>query len=150
LPAVNSQAHFGPDLSRVADKLGTQPGDKASARRWLAQWIMDPKIHSPRTYMPVTHLSLEETTAIADWLLSQESKPVEGPPPTNMEALRNVARISLEKSMSLQDVTQLLDAQGMTHEQAEQLHQQRSDADELKLEVPPNETWEDHLKWYVG
>jgi mono/diheme cytochrome c family protein len=150
LPAVNSQAHFGPDLSRVADKLGTQPGDKASARRWLAQWIMDPKIHSPRTYMPVTHLSLEETTAIADWLLSQESKPVEGPPPTNMEALRNLARISLEKSMSRQDVTQLLDAQGMTHEQAEQLHQQRPDADELKLEVPPNETWEDHLKWYVG
>jgi len=150
LPAINSHQHFGPDLSRVADKLGTQPGDKASARRWLAQWIMDPKIHSPRTYMPVTHLSLEETTAIADWLLSQESKPVEGPPPMNLEALRNLARISLEKSMSRQDAAQLLDSQGLPHEQAELLRQQRPDADELKLEVPPNETWEDHLKWYVG
>src|SRR5439155_1543169 len=80
VPAVSSKAHFGPDLSRLAAKLGTKPDDKASARRWLAQWIMDPKIHSPRTYMPVTHLSLEETTTIADWLLSQETKPVEEPP----------------------------------------------------------------------
>jgi mono/diheme cytochrome c family protein len=150
LSKIDSQAHFGPDLSRVAAKLGNQPADKASARRWLAQWIMDPKIHSPRTYMPVTHLALEETTAIADWLLSQESKPVELPPSLNMEALKSLARISLEKSMSRQDVDALFGTEGMNPEQAKALRQQRPDADELKLEIQPNQAWEDRLKWYVG
>ena len=32
LPAVQSEAHFGPDLSRLAAKLGTTPGDRDSAR----------------------------------------------------------------------------------------------------------------------
>jgi mono/diheme cytochrome c family protein len=150
LPAVSSKAHFGPDLSRVAAKLGTKPDDKASARRWLAQWIMNPKIHSPRTFMPETLLALEETTAIADWLLTQETKPVEEPPGVNVQALENLARISLEKSNSRQDVKELLEAKGMKHEQADSIRQQRPDADELKLEVKPNENWEDQLKWYVG
>jgi mono/diheme cytochrome c family protein len=150
LPKIESQANFGPDLSRVAAKLGTQPNDKASARRWLAQWIMDPKIHSPRTYMPVTHLNLEETAAIAEWLLSQESKPVEPPPSLNLEALKNLARISLEKSMGRTDVDELFRSEGIQPDQAEILRQQRPDADELKLEVQPNQSWEDRLKWYVG
>jgi len=150
LPAVVNHQHFGPDLSRVSAKLGTKPGDRASPRRWLAQWIMDPKIHSPRTYMPVTHLSLDETTAIADWLLSQESKPVEAPPSLNLEALKNLARISLEKSMSRQDADGLLRAEGLDPDQAKSLRQQRPDADELKLENVPNQSWEDRLKWYVG
>jgi mono/diheme cytochrome c family protein len=150
LPKIESQAHFGPDLSRVSAKLGTKPGDRASARRWLAQWIMDPKIHSLRTYMPVKDLSLEETTASADWLLSQESKPVDAPPSLNLEALKNLARISLEKSRGRQDADALLRAEGLDAEQAKILRQQRPDADELKLENVPNQSWEDRLKWYVG
>src|SRR5581483_10782754 len=57
LPAVVSDAHCGPNLSRLAAKLGVKPGDTASARRWLIQWIKDPKQYHPRTFMPVTHLS---------------------------------------------------------------------------------------------
>src|SRR5207245_10573589 len=137
----NSQ-QFGPDLSRVAAKLGTKPSDKASARRWLTQWIMDPKVHSPRTLMPkILDLSAEEAAAIADWLLSQEAKPVDAPPGLNVEALENLARISLEKSRSRQDVSTLLQAKGIPHDEAEAIRQQRPDADELKLEEKPNEKW---------
>src|SRR5260370_5342197 len=95
-------------------------------------------------------MALEETTAIADWLLGQEAKAVEPSPSVNPEALKNLARISLEKSMSRQDVNELLQAEGLKHEQAEMIRQQRPDADELMLEVPPNEKWEDRLQWYVG
>jgi mono/diheme cytochrome c family protein len=150
LPAIVNHQQFGPDLSRVAAKLGAASNDKSSSRRWLTQWIMDPKIHSPRTYMPVTHLKVEEAAAVADWLLSQEVKPVEDAPGLNLEALENLARISLEKSRSRQDVTTLLQAKGLTRDEAEVIRQQRPDADELKLEIKPNENWEDHLKWYVG
>lgn len=49
VPAVDSQAKFGPNLSQVVAKLGQKPGDKKSARVWLIQWIMDPHVHSPRS-----------------------------------------------------------------------------------------------------
>ena len=51
------EAIFGPNLSQIVDKLGTKKGDKESARIWLIQWIMDPQVHSPRSRMPVTHLT---------------------------------------------------------------------------------------------
>src|SRR5262249_6403121 len=54
-PAVDSKAAFGPDLSQVSGKLGTKAGDPKTARRWLVQWLKDPHVHSPRSYMPVTH-----------------------------------------------------------------------------------------------
>src|SRR5262249_38273973 len=39
IPGVVSEANFGPDLTRLRDKLGLRPGDE-NARRWLIQWIM--------------------------------------------------------------------------------------------------------------
>jgi cytochrome c2 len=71
VPAVVSEAEFGPDLSHVAAKLGTKAGDEASARRWLVQWILNPQAHHPRTRMPYTHLNAEDAAAVAAWLLSQ-------------------------------------------------------------------------------
>jgi len=72
LPSVVSEANFGPDLSQVAAKLGTSAGGGQSARIWLAQWIKDPHVHSPRSRMPVTHMSDQEAADIAEWLLSQQ------------------------------------------------------------------------------
>ena len=71
LPAISGDGHFGPNLSRIAAKLGS--GTKDSARRWLVQWIMNPTIHNPRTSMPITHLGLEDANDVAVWLLSQKA-----------------------------------------------------------------------------
>ena len=51
LPAVHSEAHFGPTLSQIKAKLGTKPGKEgeASARTWLIHWVTNPTLHSPRT-----------------------------------------------------------------------------------------------------
>src|SRR5256885_12661973 len=45
--------------------------DKESAKVWLVQWLLDPSVHSPRTRMPNTHLTPNEATDIATWLLAQ-------------------------------------------------------------------------------
>ena len=52
LPAITGDSFFGPNLSRLASKLGTRAGDTESARKWLVQWLLNPKNHSPRTKMP--------------------------------------------------------------------------------------------------
>lgn len=72
LPSVVSEAQFGPDLSQVAGKLGHKPGEPKSGRAWLVQWIKDPHVHSPRSRMPVTHMSDQEASDIAEWLVSQQ------------------------------------------------------------------------------
>ena len=70
-PAVTSEALFGPNLSQVAAKLGKKQGD-ADAQKWLRQWIIDPHVHSPRSRMPVTHLTDKEAADVAAWLLAQQ------------------------------------------------------------------------------
>ena len=70
-PAIVGEAIFGPNLSQVADKLGRKKGDKASAMLWLTQWIVDPKVHSPRSRMPMTHLTPADAADVAAWLLAQ-------------------------------------------------------------------------------
>src|SRR5262249_48835681 len=74
LPAMVGVSNFGPDLSRVALKLGQQDQTE-NARKWIVQWLLDPTIHSPRTLMPNTHLTLNEADDIAAWLLSQNPAP---------------------------------------------------------------------------
>ena len=92
MPAVKSEALFGPNLSQLKAKLGQTKGDMKSARVWLIQWILDPHKHSPRSRMPVTltqpierpsakepgkfeKISPEHQAAdIAAWLLAQTPK----------------------------------------------------------------------------
>src|SRR5207253_2746986 len=71
-PAIPGEATFGPDLSRLAAKINPENGDPDAKRRWLIQWVLDPKVHSPRTRMPVTHLHLEQAAAVVAWLSSRE------------------------------------------------------------------------------
>lgn len=99
IPAVKGDAHFGPNLSRIAAKLGAKPGD-GSARKWLIQWIKNPTFHHPRTFMPVTHLDDAQAADVAAWLLSQEAKDWTAPevPAPAIDDLKNLARVWLAKS----------------------------------------------------
>ena len=155
LPPVTGQATFGPDLSQLAAKLGVKPGDGhrpgdlESARRWLTQWIVDPKFHHPRTFMPVTHLTREEAAAVADWLLSQDSG-WSMPEPTRLDVkpLEDMARLWLEKGMTRQEVNEVMQNHGFPAERLEHMRRQKPEPDEVKL--APDGNWENNLKWYVG
>src|SRR5262249_6278441 len=126
LPAVNSQAHFGPNLSQIAAKLGTSPGDKESARRWLVQWIMNPTFHSPRTYMPIPPLTLDEAAAVADWLLHQKPDWALPDVPTVDEgALASMARLYLEKTKTRAEVARILENHALPAEDVEHMRQQK-------------------------
>jgi mono/diheme cytochrome c family protein len=122
-PAVFSEALFGPNLSQVAAKLGKSGADKAaSAKLWLVQWLLDPKVHNPRTRMPITHLSSEEAADIAAWLLAQPASDfgpqwndlqVAAPKAEDLEELAKVylVRTQLSKSQikSFFDTKEMLD-----------------------------------------
>lgn len=150
LPAVVSKADFGPDLSRIALKLGTKPGDTESARRWLVQWILNPTIYHPRTFMPITHLDVQQANDIATWLLSQQVQ-WNGPevPAPDEETLKKMARIYLEKATTRAEVDNLLNPQDdRARERAKEwLKNVRPEADERELVggVTP-----ETLKLYIG
>ncbi len=99
VPDVHSTAQFGPDLSQVAVKLGKTPGDKKSARVYLIQWIMDPHVFSPRSRMPVTHLTAEEAADVAAWLLSQ--------PPRNLGEEWEKLTVAEPDAGTLQDLARV-------------------------------------------
>ena len=128
-PKVVSDANFGPNLSRIANKIP----DGKDGRLWLIQWVLNPNVHHPRTRMPVTHLDVKEAAAIADWLLSQKDtawkpSPVQRP---RTESLQTMARVSLLKSPAIgrQNADQVLSG-GLTEKQANDLD---ADADEQAL-----------------
>jgi mono/diheme cytochrome c family protein len=123
LPAVNGSANFAPNLSRIAAKVRPElpadvPADKRAEetrrrqRTWLVQWIMNPNIHHPRTRMPITHLSAEQASDIAEWLLGQEVKDWEVPDPAapKTEELVALAHVYLAKAPGIthQDVENML------------------------------------------
>lgn len=72
-PGVVSEANFGPNLTRLAAKIGVEE-TRESGRRWLVQWLLNPFVHSARTRMPITHLNPAEAAAMADWLLSRTNE----------------------------------------------------------------------------
>jgi mono/diheme cytochrome c family protein len=152
-PAVKSEANFGPNLSQLALKIAPENGDPEGKRRWLVQWIMNPNIHFPRTRMPITHLSPTEAADIAAWLLSRPAAAWDVPDPAvpKTDVLERMARLYLEKSFARQEVTDMLQAKGLSKAQEEALKASRRDADERRLAVSRrDESWEDKLKWYVG
>ncbi len=113
-PAVVGMANFGPNLSQLVDKLGTKKGDKASARTWLIQWVMNPEMHSPRTRMPNTHLTNTEAADVAAWLLAQKATD-EGEdwaslnvPEPDGKDLRKLAEVYLVRLLSQSDMETFL------------------------------------------
>ncbi len=146
LPEIkDAEADFGPNLSRLAAKLGVTAGDKTSAHRWLVQWVLNPKVHHPRTRMPITHLNMEEASDLADWLLSQSTDwTAEDVPAPSAETLKRLVRLNLlaPKILTPEEVDKIL-ANGYTEDQ---LKNMRWDADErvlAKMDEP-------NMLWYVG
>jgi mono/diheme cytochrome c family protein len=151
LPAVDTKADFGPNLSRLAAKIvpAAEKGDEDAKRRWLVQWIINPNIHFPRTRMPITHLNAEEAAAIAAWLLSQDAgwdAPDVSAPDT--ATLESMARTYLAKILPGHELDRRLQARGYS---AEEIKDLAPDADERHLaQERGDESWDDKLKWYVG
>jgi cbb3-type cytochrome oxidase cytochrome c subunit len=113
VPAVKGEAQFGPNLSQVKVKLGKTAGDKKSARTWLIQWISDPHVHSPRSRMPITHMSPANAADIAAWLLDQPATDLgkvwqKDPVPEPDEAkLQDLARVYLVRLLAKSDIEAL-------------------------------------------
>ena len=146
LPAIHGDSNFGPNLSRLVAKLGTKPNEPQSARAWLVQWLLDPRIHSPRTLMPSTQLTLTEADDIAAWLLAQSAAwdgvPIEA---AERETLKSLARVYLQKSLTNAQLRTVLDEErGFT---PEQLAGKPLDADERWLAGPLDD---EKLKMFVG
>ncbi len=57
---------FAPDLSNAGSKL---------RRRWLVQWIEDPRRYHPRSRMPRFRFSGEERHALAEFLVAEGTNP---------------------------------------------------------------------------
>ncbi|MCS6852453.1 MAG: c-type cytochrome [Gemmataceae bacterium] len=148
-PALASDAHFGPNLTRLAAKLGTAKNDD-SARRWLVRWILNPTDYHPRTFMPVTHLTIEEANEIAGWLLSQpadwQAPDVIAP---GMETLKKLARVYLDKVLTRREVEALFDPKShdraAVNQRLEEMKRRGADEGELAGGVD-----EHKLKMYIG
>lgn len=143
IAAVTGEATFGPNLSRLAAKLGKDD----AGRRWLIQWILNPNVHFSRTRMPITHLTPEEASQVADWLLGQEVKDWNQAdlPAPDLATLKDLARVYLKKApnVTILEVDTLLET-GFPAERAQAM---AVDADERALEGPITE---DKLKYYIG
>lgn len=167
LPEIKSDAMFGPDLSRVAAKLGSKAtivdmrklpqfveavkgtGQDASARAWLVQWLTDPNFHSPRTRMPIMHLEAAEANDVAAWLLSQKvtgwEEPVLEEP--SLKVLQDLAKVYLSrvKDFTSTEVDEYLKG-GIPAKRLDTM-QKPYDADERELQAPLDEK---KLKRYIG
>jgi cbb3-type cytochrome oxidase cytochrome c subunit/cytochrome c551/c552 len=109
LPPLKSEALFGPNLTQLKGKLKE---NQAAARTWLIQWILDPQAHSPRSRMPVMHLTPHEAADVAAWLLDQPSRD-HGPDwgtdkmnvaPPEKKALVALASVYLTRMLSKSDM----------------------------------------------
>jgi mono/diheme cytochrome c family protein len=156
VPAVHGEANFGPDLSRIAAKIAPEVGGKEAQRRWVIQWVLNPTIYHPRTRMPITHLSPQDASDVAEWLLSQKVTDWDekGPDAPKRMDLITLARLYLAKAPAFtrKDVDDFLppnneNPPGITEERLKFLP---GDADERKLYDPNKAISDDNLKWYIG
>ncbi len=145
VPVVEGVAQFGPDLSRVAAKIKKDDGGRA----WLVQWLVNPNVHSPRTRMPITHLTVPDAAAIADWLLSRTEEAdtwkADAVPEPTMDTLEKLATIYVAgTSIGKTDAADVVKT-GM-----KDVHKQglAPDADEWMLEGPEDKALK--LKRYIG
>lgn len=155
LPAVVGESQFGPNLSQVSEKLIEKKGDVTRARRWLIHWLKNPQAHSPRSRMPITHLTNEEAAQIADWLLSQEprdlgkdwkDRQVTKP---DLETLRELAKVYLvDKVLSQHETEELLNGK-LPKYRRDELPQEEKDLAK-RLADKEAGTADQHLTWYVG
>jgi len=135
IPPIDGDATFGPDLSRVALKLKPQNGTAEDARRWLITWLLDPTVHSPRTFMPNTQLAPAQAADIAAWLLSQRPEwklaDAEKVGDSDSKTLQEMAQLYLKKVLTFSEIREVLETKkGFT---VGRLKQFAKDADEWEL-----------------
>lgn len=65
--------HHGPELSGIGTKL-TSGRNKAEARRWLYQWLIDPRHYSANTVMPRLRLTAQDALDLTEYLLAQRRR----------------------------------------------------------------------------
>jgi mono/diheme cytochrome c family protein len=158
-PAIASESNFGPNLSRIAAKI---KGDKG--RLWLVQWLLNPSVHHPRTRMPVVHLTVDQASDIAEWLMAQKKLDVQawetlddvkqpnGSEP-GLDTFVELARVYLRKAPGITNTeadTFLASAEKPTELgiPVDRLKSMARDADERRLELGKVDL--DALRWYVG
>ncbi len=145
IPAMVSESNHGPNLSRLAAKLGTEAGKPETARAWLVSWLLNPNNHSPRTLMPSVQLSEDDADKIALWLISQKSDwkgpTVETPDRTALKAL---ARVYL-KNLTARELERIIEGEEGFSEA--ELAAKAIDADEHLL---AGRLDDDKLKMFVG
>jgi hypothetical protein len=155
VPPIDSDRTFGPELTRLAAKLGKTANDPQSARSWLVRWLMNPAAHNPRTYMPAPfsaddpQAALQEADDIAAWLLSRPVQPADrnfaAVQPPKLETLKALARVWLEKILTRREIKEVLEeGKGFSKESIEN---RPIDADERFLQ---GEITADKLMMYVG
>ncbi len=156
LPAVHGEAHFGPTLSQIKAKLGTKPGDTASARTWLIHWITNPWMHSPRTRMPITHLDESEAADVAAWLLSQAPTEL-GPDwdktkvaPPEQKTLEDLAKVYLVRIVSRREMDRFFAPEGLEEHRIKELPaDERALASRLRAARGEEERRKQTM-WYLG
>ncbi|MFM7150661.1 MAG: c-type cytochrome, partial [Gemmataceae bacterium] len=151
---VSSQANFGPDLTRIADKIAPA-ADQVTSRTWLIQWLLNPNQYHPRTKMPITYLTPAEASDMAAWLLAQKTGWVGAKPEPNQPAVKTyqaLARMYLSKApgMTASEVDQYLPLSGDMPPGIPQdrLNALAPDSEERILQQ--GKVTLDGLKWYVG
>jgi mono/diheme cytochrome c family protein len=148
---VDSKATFGPELSKIHQKIpNTEDG-----RAWLLQWIMNPNVHHPRTRMPITHLSVAQANDVVAWLMSPTDREYKGAAPGEVKPqdVRDLARVYLAKApgMTPAELDEVLPETGELKNAGfakAKLEAMPRDADEQVL--ASGKVNEDVLTWYVG
>lgn len=151
-PTLKGEAVFGPDLSQLSGKLGSSTKDPTGARTWLIQWILNPQFHSPRSRMPVTHLTPHEAADVAAWLLAQPAADVDPSwqeikitEPTRKD-MEKLARVYLTRMLSQEDMEKFLKGslQGVERQVVE------GDLAEDEKELLKKVNVDSSLKFYLG
>jgi mono/diheme cytochrome c family protein len=163
LPALPSDASFGPNLSQIVKKLVAETYKDEKARKrdmtlkrmWLMQWVMEPTFHHPRTYMPVTHLTVDQAADVAAWILSQPAqelganwKDLEVPEPSS-KTLEQLANVYLERIISRSELNALHTGE-LDPERIKFLPQDEKILAENYIKDKDPDKRTNHLKWYVG
>ena len=64
------EAHFGPPLVGLREKLGAEKNPQ-HAEHWLYAWLTNPSDYHPRTFMPRPQLEPKERADLVAWLLGE-------------------------------------------------------------------------------
>lgn len=113
-----STADFGPDLSRVHDKIRRDEGNPGFSS-WLYTWLRNPELHHPRTKMPNLYLTVEgegdsqvdPAADIVAFLLRKQAvsfSEIEVAP----EAMKHLLEVYLKKALTESERNDLLSSGG--------------------------------------